>query len=104
MPAAVRRTYSGVVDYSGTAREHTVVISQSGQIDLLDVELMFFALPSLNPPTASALLTGAKNIRLYLNEHDITASLADELKLEFRQSLPVWRFQACFGPDPLRLR
>lgn len=69
---AVRRDLSGSVEYSTANRVSTVPLFDSMSAELIDVEIKCHAVPE---PT----LIGANDIRFYLNEHDVTESLLNQI-------------------------
>ncbi|NIY81946.1 hypothetical protein [Vibrio hepatarius] len=86
MSAEVRAVMSGSIEFSALNRELVLPFDITRVSELTDVELQFYSAPSVMPLINSAQLTGGEDFRLYVNEHNVTASLIQELVISLDEN------------------
>ena len=89
MSTNVVHNKSGVVDFSPYCREIVVPTDQDKIRKLTDIHLTFFCKPTVSPLTDSQRFLGPVDIRLYINEYDVTEYLRELLAEEIRALPPV---------------
>lgn len=80
MPAPVKRTLSGEIDFSAYLREQSVAIATVDQGSLIDISCSFFTLPSFYEWKTGRELLGCEDVRLYISGSDVTSALKAEIQ------------------------
>lgn len=82
MSFEVRSQNSGVINFSAINREFSIPVDISTMKDLVDIKLQFYSSPSMEPLVNSFQMTGGEDYRFYLNSHNVTQSLIEELRTQ----------------------
>ncbi len=88
MASEVYRTLCGEANFSPWYREHSVLIDDVMDKTIVDIELRFWASPTLQPTNPGAAFVGVQDMRLYMCGQDVTAALILELQA-LVQNIPV---------------
>lgn len=79
MGAEIRSTINGTIEFSALNRELSIPIDISRLRNLLDIQLQFYIAPTVMPLINSAQNTGGEDFRFYINEHNVTTEVSEEI-------------------------
>lgn len=84
MGAEVFSYKTGFVDFNRFSRETTIPTAQDEVRRIIDINMSMFCEPTLAPLHVNNRFDGPEDLRLYINEHDVTAQLLDAFKDQIR--------------------
>lgn len=80
MATDVYRTLAGEAHFTPWYREREVLFHDIAISDLKEIEFRFHIGATIQPPNVGSAFVGAEDIRLYVNEHDVTPDVIAEVQ------------------------